>query len=278
LIEKLEIRLPAAATAPVPLDIHPSNLREDEFATLIDLKEKEGVLHEAESIVLQEIIRLGDKRAREIITPRVDLFSIPDDLTNDEVIRMVRPKRFHRVPVRAGGADDIVGILDVKEFLLHPGRHYTELMASPSFVPETLSALSLMRGLLKQPRRMAVVLDEFGGTQGVVTLWDATEEILGDALPADDNPLYIEALTDGELLVSGNAPIARVFKAFDQPAPEKPGVRTVHQFLLDHCGHVPRTNSIVACLELEFDIRSSNRRRIREVLVRKSAPAGEGKN
>ncbi len=268
-LEKQEAKLPASATAPIRLDTQPSEIREDEFATFIDLKAEEGVLHVSEGIVLQEIIRLGDKRARDIMTPRVDMFSLPDELSNETAIRLLRAKRFRRVPVCAPSVDDIVGVLDVKDFLMDPSRHYTEMLAAPSFVPETLNALDLLRGLLKEPRRMAVVLDEFGGTEGIVTLSDAVEEILGDALPEQEDPLYVEELGDGILLVSGKAPAKRVEEYYGVEHLCRPGVRTVHQLLEDWCGYIPRTNAVLTFAGLEFQVRGANRRRVREVLIRR---------
>ncbi len=267
-IERIETRLPASATAPVRLDTAPSGIREDELTTLIDLKEEEGTLHEAESMVIQQIIRLADKRARDLMTPRVDLFAVPDDLTNDELVRMVRPKRFRLVPVFGESIDEIVGILDVKEFLLDPQRHYTEIMIPPSFVPESLNALHLLNGLLKNPRRLAVVLDEFGGTEGIVTLSDAVEELLAEALPVEESPLLIEVRPGGLVVASGHARIDELAERLGVTILVPPGVRTINQYLTHLCGRVPKTNSVVTAGEIEFDIRRANRRRIREVCIR----------
>ncbi len=266
-LERFEARLPSSTTAPIRLDTRPASIRSEEFSTLVDIMEEEGAINEAEAIMLHAIVRLRGLRARDIITPRVDLFSIPDDLTNDEAIGMVRPKRHRRVPVAVGGADDIVGMLDVKEFLLNPGRHYTELMTPPSFVPETLSALELLAGLAREPRRMAVVLDEFGGTEGIVTLSDLIEEIVGDAFPGEDNPLFIERLGPECLLAAGTAGIDDIASELGIALPEVPGVRTLNQLVIHLCARVPRAGSVVDYGGLVVEIRSASRRRIREALV-----------
>lgn len=267
-IERVEERLPASATAPIRLDTAPSRMREEEISTLIDLKEEEGTLHEAESIVIQQIMRLADKRARDLMTPRVDVFAIPDDLTNEEVVRMVRPKRFRRVPVYGGSVDEVVGVLDVKEFLLDPRRHYTEIMGPPSFIPESMNALQLLKGLLRHPQRMAVVLDEFGGTEGVVTLSDAVEELLADALPVEDAALLIEERPGGLIVASGHARIEDLAGRLGVDIAAPPGVRTINQLLTAVCGGVPKTNSSVTACGVEFDIRRADRRRVREVGAR----------
>ena len=116
-----------------------------------------------------------------------------------------KQRRHRRVPVYAETPDQIVGIVDVKQFLLDPSRHYTETLIPPSFVPETMPAMELLRGFLSHPQGLAIVVDEFGGTEGIVTLADIIEEIMSDAAPLGDAELYIEPLEDGRFLVSGNA-------------------------------------------------------------------------
>ena len=101
--------------------------------------------------MIQEIIKLGDKTAKDCMTPRVDTFAVPDDLTNEEAIARFRQRRHRRVPVYADTPDQIVGILDVKHFLLDPSRHYTETLIPPSFVPETMKAMDLLRSFLSAP-------------------------------------------------------------------------------------------------------------------------------
>src|SRR3954451_10439042 len=112
-------------------------ISDEELETLVEMGEEEGTLHEAEGEMIQEIIKLGDKTAKDCMTPRVDMFALPDDLTNDEAIAQLRERRHHRVPVYADTPDQIVGVLDVKLFFLNPTDHYTELMGAPSYVAET---------------------------------------------------------------------------------------------------------------------------------------------
>src|SRR5207244_7340498 len=107
---------------------------------------------------------------------------LPDDLTNEEAIARLKEKRHRRVPVYADTADQILGIVDVKLFLLDPSEHYTEKLIAPSFVSESMRALQLLKLFLTHPKRMTLVLDEFGGTEGIITMEDIVEEILSDAL------------------------------------------------------------------------------------------------
>src|SRR5438046_2370364 len=167
--------------------------------------EEEGALQQEEAEMIHEIIKLGDKTAKDCMTPRVDSFTLPDDLTNGEVIARLKEKRHRRVPVYADTPDQILGIIDVKMFLLEPSDHYTEKLIAPSFVPETMRALDLLKLFLTHPQGMAVVVDEFGGTEGIIKMSDIVENIISEALPRGDVDLYIEPLEHGKFLVSVNA-------------------------------------------------------------------------
>jgi CBS domain containing-hemolysin-like protein len=139
------------------------------------------------------------------MTPRLDTFAVPDDLTNEELIPLLRERRLRRVPVYGETPDEIEGILDVQAFLLSPSAHYTELLAPPSYVSETMKALDLLRSFLTHPQGMAVVVDEHGGFEGIITLADLVEEIISDAVPDAERALYLDVREDGTLLASGNA-------------------------------------------------------------------------
>src|SRR5678815_761193 len=179
---------------PAKLRVRP-RISDEELETLVEMGEAEGTLQEAEGEMIQEIIKLGDKTAKDCMTPRVDTFAIPDDLPNEEAIALLKQRRHRRVPVYAETPDQIVGIVDVKQFLLDPSRRYTETLIVPSFVPETMPAMELLHRFLSNPQGLAIVVDEFGGTEGIVTAGDIIEEILSDAAPLGDAELYIRPVS-----------------------------------------------------------------------------------
>src|SRR5207249_6665911 len=183
-----------------------ARLSDEELETLVENGEEEGTLHQAEGEMIQEIIKMGDKTAKDCMTPRVETFALADDLTNEQAIAQLKEKRYRRVPVYADTPDNVVGIIDVKLFLLDSSEHYTESLLAPSFVPETMHALDLLKLFLTHPQSLAIVVDEFGGTEGIITMSDIVEEILsGAAPPRGEVDLYIEPLEDGKFLVSGHA-------------------------------------------------------------------------
>jgi len=241
-------------------------LDEDELETLVELSTEEGALHETESEMISEIIKLGDKTAKDCMTPRVDSFSIPDDLTNEQLIPRLRQRRYRRVPVYGETPDDILGILDVGPFLLDPAVHYTERLVPPSFVPETMKAIDLLRSFLSHPQAIAIVVDEHGGTEGIVTLSDIVEEIISDAVPRKDSELYIEPLGRGRLLVNGAARLDDINELLGTEL-EADGIDTVGGFIYNRLGALPKPGSHVEFDGLKVTTRRTSRKRIEELLI-----------
>ena len=246
-----------------------ARLSDQELETLVEIGEEEGALQEAEGEMIQEIIKLGDKTAKDCMTPRVDAFALPDDLTNEEVIARLKEKRYPRAPVYAETPDNVVGILDTKLFLLDPSDHYTEKLIAPSFVPETMRALDLLRQFLTHAQGLAIVVDEFGGTEGIITLSDIVEEILSDALPRGDVDLYIEPLEEGKFLVSGNARLddLREHLGFEI---EVDGIDTIGGLVFNQLGHLPVAGTRLELPRLEITVRRTGRKRIEELLLEKT--------
>src|SRR5439155_7417813 len=135
-----------------------------------------------------KIIKLGDKTAKDCMTPRVDSFMLPDDLTNEDAIARLKEKRHRRVPVYADTSDQILGIIDVKLFLLDPSEHYTEKLLAPSFVPETMRALELLKLFLPGPRALAVAGTNLAGPRESSPCRKSVKEFLGVPVLGKDEP------------------------------------------------------------------------------------------
>jgi magnesium and cobalt exporter, CNNM family len=258
---------------PVHLRTRPK-LSDEELETLVEIGEEEGALHEAEAEMIQEIIKLGDKTAKDCMTPRVDTFTLPDDLTNEEAIARLKEKRHRRVPVYAETPDQTVGILEVKTFLLDPSDHYTEKLIAPSFVPETMRALDLLKRFLTHAQGLAIVVDEFGGTEGIITLSDIVEEILSDAVPRGDVDLYIEPLENGKFLVSGNARLDDLTEHLGFQI-DADGIDTIGGFVFTRLGYLPPSGTKLEIQRLAITVRRAGRKRIEEVLLEKTIATNE---
>src|SRR5438094_7029340 len=279
LLERVGHRLERVSTfvidllTPAHLRIRP-RLSDEELRTLLEMGEEEGALHEEEGEIIEEIIKLGDKTAKDCMTPRVDSFTLPDDLTNEEAIARLKEKRHRRVPVYADTADQILGIIDVKLFLLDPAEHYTEKLIAPSFVSETMRAEELLKLFLTHPQGMAVVVDEFGGTEGIITMEDIVEEILSGTVPRDGSEFYIEPLGNGKFLVSGNARLDDLTEHLGfQIAAE--GIYTIGGFVFTRLGYVPSSGTKLEISGIAITVRRAARKRIEEVLLEKTTNAFE---
>jgi CBS domain containing-hemolysin-like protein len=219
--------------------------------------------------MISEIIKLGDKTAKDCMTPRVDMFALPDDLTNEEAIAELRRRRFRRVPVYGETPDDLEGILDVASFLRDTGLHYTERLDVPSFVPETMKAIDLLKSFLSHPQGLAIVVDEHGDVEGVVTLADLVEEIISDAVPQADAKLYLEVIGENRLLANGNARLEDISEELSIPI-EGEGIDTIGGLIFNQLGQLPKAGQRLEINGLEITVRRVSRKRVEEVQIVKS--------
>jgi CBS domain containing-hemolysin-like protein len=245
-----------------------NHLSDEELVALVELGVEEGQLSVDEREMIQDIIKLGDKTVKDCMTPRVDAFTIPDSLSNEEAIRLLRIRRHRRVPVYGESPDEILGVLDAKSFLLDHQEHYTEHLEVPSFVPETMRALDLLRAFLTHTQRLAIVVDEFGGTEGLVTFNDIVEEVIGDAVPRGEDELYIEEVAPGKWLASGGARLDDLSELVGVDL-RREGLDTIGGLIFNELGYLPKPGAIVEITPLHFEIRQSSRKRILEVAVEK---------
>ena len=275
LLDRVGRILESVSTAIVDL-LTPQRLRtrarlsDEELETLVEIGEEEGTLHEAEGEMIQEIIKMGDKTAKDCMTPRVETFALADDLTNEQAIAQLKEKRYRRVPVYADTPDNVVGIIDVKLFLLDSSEHYTESLLAPSFVPETMRALDLLKLFLTHPQSLAIVVDEFGGTEGIITMSDIVEEILsGAAPPRGEVDLYIEPLDDGKFLVSGHARLDDLHEHLGFEL-EADGIDTIGGLVFNRLGYLPQAGAKIELPRLAITVRRTSRKRIEELLLEKT--------
>ena len=241
---------------------------DEELIALVELSAEQGQLRADEQEMIEAIIKLGNKSVKDCMTPRVDAFFISDSMTNEDVIQQLRIKRRARVPVFGDSPDEILGILDVKAFLADPSEHYAEKVDVPSFVPETMRALDLLRAFLKHPQRLAIVIDEFGGTEGVVTMSDILDEILADVAPRGDEELYLEELGNGAWLACGSVRLEDLEEALHLDF-DTEEFDTLNGLIFNRLGYVPRSGEKVQVPPLDLEVRQSTRRRVVEVKLRR---------
>ncbi|MBU3666682.1 MAG: hypothetical protein FGM15_12525 [Chthoniobacterales bacterium] len=246
-----------------------AQLGPEEVETLVRVREEEGRFTMQEAEVLTEVLRLSRATVRHYMMPRVDVMFIEDEMSNDDVRALLVKNNVRRAPVVGETPDEVVGLLDTRTFgRLPTGMHFTEALLPPSFVPETMEASTLLAGFLKHRQPLAVVLDEFGGVEGVVTLEDFIEEILEGAAPRVESDLYIEQLGDGRLLAAGNARLDDLgeYLGFDAT---REGIETIGGYVIHQLGRLPRQGSSVRLGPWKVTVRSMAQRRVREVALKR---------
>jgi len=160
----------------IPQSVQPHSLLTDaDYQELLELAYQHGTLAESEKEIILQIINLDRRIAREVMKPRSQMAAIPDDLSIEDMIAAARKHKHRRLPLYDETPDTIVGILNTRELLLDPQIDLADAMELPSFVPETMNLLQLLKSLQRQQRGLAIVMDEFGGTAGLVTMEDILE-------------------------------------------------------------------------------------------------------
>lgn len=261
-LARAEVELPAQVKAPEHSDL----------LALVEIAREQKSLSEPEADLLRELLALGRDKAAHVMTPRVDCFMLPDDLSDEQAAALLRTRRYRRVPVYGETPDDLLGVLDVPRFLQtlrRPGApSFLEQLEPPAFIPETMPALELLQSFLLRRRRVALLLDEYGGFSGLVTLSDLLEELLGQERPDSSSGLYLEKIRPDAYLASGQVRMDDLRQALQWP-PQANEPETLAGYLLAEHGSVPRPGAEFALHGWRATIRRSSRNRIKEVYLEK---------
>ena len=222
--------------------IETSYITRDEIQNLIETGEREGVIEEEEREMLDRIFRFNQTIAKEVMTPRLDMTAVPKDATIDEAIETCVQSDHERVPVYDGNLDNIIGIVTIRDLVRE--KHYgegdlqlTDLVQPTLHVPESKNIDDLLTEIQDNRLRMVIVIDEFGTTEGLVTLEDMVEEIVGDILE-DDEEEALERVSDRETLVRGEVNIDEVNEALGLDLPEGEEFETLAGFVFNRAGRL----------------------------------------
>ena len=252
----------AAATAAPPAAV-----TEAEYQELLELAWQQGTLEESEREIILQIISLDRRTARDVMRPRAGMVAISDDATVDEMLATARKHKHRRLPIYDETPDTIVGILNTRALLLDPKVDLAEVIEFPSFVPATMNLLLLFRALQKQQRGLAVVLDEFGGTAGLVTMEDILGQRVGNMRVATEPQGFVlEKISAGHWRVNGTMRLEDFRREF--PAlPEVAEVETMGGLLTHLLGVVPAAGESATFAGLKLTAHVAEERRVRELLV-----------
>jgi putative hemolysin len=221
---------------------------------------------------------------KEILVPRTEVVGFPCDATLEEVLRTIAEKKFSRYPVYDNDLDSIIGIVTVKDilrFLADPNKkpfNLRELVSSKVLiVPETKKIGELLREFQAQRVQMAVAVDEFGGTAGIVTTEDVVEEIVGEIYDEYEKAEELaKPIGDGVYLVQGRAPIEVLQEIFGVELPEQDNYETIGGLVMTHAGRVPQVGEAIEYFGLRFEIKERTRTRVLSLLVSKVREVHDG--
>jgi putative hemolysin len=245
----------------------------DEIRSLIDVGEKEGIIQKEEREMIHSVLKFGDIIVKEVMTPRIDMDCA--DLNNDKekIIDRIVETGHSKVPVYKDNMDNVQGVVYVKD-LLNSWRNnqliVMEDMIRPThYVPETKKVNTLLREFKKGGFQMAIVVDEYGVTSGLVTAKDLVEEIVGDIINEYDlEEIGIEPSSDGAVVIKGKTDIKKVNEKLKLNLPRE-DLKTVGGFVIDIMGKVPKAGEEIKYGNLKIEILEANKRRVNKIKIKK---------
>jgi CBS domain containing-hemolysin-like protein len=257
---------------------------EEELLALANVAAEEDVIEEEERDLIRQIIEFGDTIVREVMVPRPDMVTVSAEFRVDDVMEVMILNGLSRVPAVGEGIDDIVGVVYAKD-LMRAGRDgkgarpVSELMRPARFVPESKRIAELLPEMQADHVHLAVVIDEYGGTAGLVTLEDLIEELVGEIHDEyDREEPKVEQLGDGEVRVNGAMPIDEVNEHIDPPLPDQGDWDSVGGLIFHLLGHVPAEGEHVDTAGHRLWAERVQRRRIGRVRIGLLGEVGDGES
>jgi putative hemolysin len=234
-----------------------------ELSAVLELSARRGVIDRDVTALLQEIVSLSNLRVADIMVPRVDIIAYDADSPSDGLLALFRRTRLRKVPVYEGSLDRVIGLVHAKRLLLRPGAPLRELMTPVTFAPEAANVERLLLQFRTRQTQTAIVVDEYGGTAGLVTLEDALEQIVGDLPDRRDltrGPAVVE-LADGRYELDADLAIHEWADAFKINLSSE-RISTVGGFVTSLLGRIPQAGDAVTYRNLRFTVESMRGRRI----------------
>jgi magnesium and cobalt transporter len=246
---------------------------EREIENILDVCQEKDLISRQERDLIESIIEFKDTLVREVMVPRTEIFAVERHIAPEEIINLVLESGHSRFPVFEGTIDNIVGLLLAKDLLTfrRPPEDKVDLeqVIRPAyFIPESKKISDLLRDLVERKTQIAIVIDEYGGTAGLITLEDIIEEIVGEIYDEYDRlePRLLPQ-EDGSVVVDARLDVEELMEHFDRPRPEGK-FESVGGLLIHLLGRVPQVDDTVVIEELELTVKAADERRAKEVLVR----------
>jgi len=244
---------------------------DEEVQAYIDVGEEEGILEGSEGKLLQSIVDFGDRLAHELMTPRIDIVAFDAKRPLAELAQLFSESKYSRIPIYRESIDAITGFVHIKEIfdavLKHEDKAVADLARPPYFISATKKVSELLREFQSEHLQVAVVVDEYGGTAGIITIEDVVEEIVGDiADEHEDEEAAVVDLGDGQYLVSGLLRVEQLEELLDAELAAE-DYETVAGLIFTTLGRIPGVGSVVTKNGIRFEVDRADRRRIYRVKV-----------
>jgi len=255
--------------------------KEEEFLDDLQQHRMEGVVDEEEQEMIESVLELSDTDVEKIMTPRTDIIAVRADAELNDVLDTISRAGHSRMPVYEENIDNIIGLIYAKDLLGEIGKEpggfkVRERMREAYFVPETKSLRELLHDFQNRKLHIAIVLDEYGGTAGIVTIEDILEELVGEIVDEYEEAAgeALRRLDEHTVEVDARMYIDDLNKEFDVELPEDEDYDTIGGFVFSHLGYIPKTGNTFDYENLKFVISSAEARRIKRVRIRKMPVEG----
>ncbi|HER23588.1 MAG TPA: HlyC/CorC family transporter [Candidatus Atribacteria bacterium] len=258
-------------------------ITEEDLITLIEAGKDEGVIEEKENEMIRNIFEFSDTMVKEVMIPRVDMACIPSDTKLGSILRLIKKIGHSRIPVYEETIDNIIGILYAKDLLGTYEQWYTskekfdlnEIIREPYFVPENKKIDELLDIFQKDRIQIAIAIDEYGGTAGLITMEDVVEEVVGEIIDEYDKEIKLfEMIGDNTVITDAIISIEKINEILNIEIPEN-GFETLGGFIYDLLGRVPEKGEKIKYKNCQIIIEKIVKNRIRRVKIIKKLPLAE---
>lgn len=246
-------------------------ITEEEIMTVVEEAEEDGTIRKDETRLIRSVIEFDDVEVGDILVPRVNMVAVDVDSSMEEIKRVFDKEGYSRLPVYRGEIDKVIGTIHQKDFFsafLSGEKNVKSIMQPAVFTTEHIKISNLLRQLQKKKVHLAIVLDEYGGTAGIITLEDVLEELVGEIWDEHDEEINYFRKIGSATLVDGNAPLSEFFAYFALGGEEeKFDTITLSGWLIERIGEIPKTGFKFCYLNLEIEITKATVKRILQVKV-----------
>ena len=246
-------------------------ITQEELKTMVGVSEEEGVLEDVEKEMIFNVFEFADMQVKDVMVQRVDIIALDTETTYDEVLQEIKEEQFSRIPVYNETIDNIIGILNVKDLIIagniKDGFNIKDYVREPFYTFEFKKITAVFSDMKKTRNPMAVVLDEYGGTVGIITLEDIIEEIVGEIEDEyDDESSMFQVVKEDEYIVNGSAKLNDISELIGVSM-ESDELDSVGGLIIEELGRIPENNEEVIINNIRFVVEELDKNRIKKVRI-----------